>query len=194
MDNLAISQSHYYRPWLAAEILCTWKWLGGSIFSSFLPSLISYVKSRDHGLSDSILRILLDGALVHGAGNGLNLLWHASADELEAVEEPFLRALASLLSTLFQEDVWGNDKAASLFKLLLEKLYIGDAVNSNCLEVLPSVVNILIVPLVIGYGDSMNNQHDLYRLSEFHSATVDWIKKAISFPPLNTWHTGEGSP
>ncbi|XP_042045298.1 E3 ubiquitin-protein ligase listerin-like [Salvia splendens] len=191
VGNLAISQSHYYRPWLAAEILCTWKWLGSSIFSSFLPSLISYVKSRDHGLSDSILRILLDGALVHGAGNGLNLLWHASADELEAVEEPFLRALASLLSTLFQEDVWGNDKAASLFKLLLEKLYIGDAVNSNCLEVLPSVVNILIAPLVIGYGDSMNNQHDLYRLSEFHSATVDWIKKAISFPPLNTWHTGE---
>ncbi|XP_041995812.1 E3 ubiquitin-protein ligase listerin isoform X1 [Salvia splendens] len=191
VDNLAISQSHYYRPWLAAEILCTWKWLGGSIFSSFLPSLISNVKSRDHGLSDSILRILLDGALVHGAGNGLNLLWHASADELEAVEEPFLRALASLLSTLFEEDVWGNDKAASLFKLLLEKLYIGDAVNSNCLEVLPSVVNILIVPLVIGYGDSMNNQHDLYRLSEFHSATVDWMKKAISFPALNTWHTGE---
>ncbi|XP_057789666.1 E3 ubiquitin-protein ligase listerin [Salvia miltiorrhiza] len=191
VDTLAINQSHYSRPWLAAEILCTWKWLGGGIFSSFLPSFLSYMKSRDHGLSDSILTILLDGALVHGAGSGLNLLWHASVNELEAVEEPFLRALASLLSIFFQEDVWGNKKAASLFKLLLEKLYIGDTVNSNCLKILPSVVNILIGPLVTGYGDSMNNQRDLYRLSEFHNATVDWLKKAVSFPPLNTWHTGE---
>lgn len=194
VDNLAINQLHYSRPWLAAEILCTWKWLGGSIFGSFLPSFISYMKSRDYNFSDSILMILLDGALVHGAGSGLNLLWHASVDELEAVEEPFLRALASLLSTFFQENVWGNEKAASLFKLLLEKLYIGDTVNSNCLKILPSVVNILIGPLVTGYGDSTNDQHDSYRLSEFHNATVDWLKKTISFPPLYTWHTGEGSP
>lgn len=187
VDNLAINQSSYSRPWLAAEILCTWKWLGGSIFNSFIPSFLSFLKNRDHGFSDSILTILLDGALVHGAGSGLNLLWHASVDDLEVVEEPFLRALTSLLSTLFQENVWGNEKAVSLFKLLLEKLYIGDAINSNCLQILPSIVNILVGPLVTGYEDSTKD------LSEFHNVTVDWLKKTVSFPPLNTWHTGEGS-
>ncbi|KAH6766101.1 hypothetical protein C2S52_017084 [Perilla frutescens var. hirtella] len=191
VDDMVINQSHYSRPWLAAEILCTSKWLGGSIFHSFLPSFLSYVKKGDYGFSDSILTILLDGALVHGAGSGLNLLWHASVDELEAVEEPFLRALASLLSTFFQENVWGNQKALSLFKLLLEKLYVGDTVNSNCLKILPSVVNILVGPLGSGYEDSTNDQHDLYRQSEFHNVTVDWLKKAVSFPPLNTWKTGE---
>ncbi|KAH6784351.1 hypothetical protein C2S52_009310 [Perilla frutescens var. hirtella] len=187
VDDMAINQSHYSRPWLAAEILCTSKWLGGNIFHSFLPSFLSYVKKGDYGFSDSILTILLDGALVHGAGSGLNLLWYASVDELEAVEEPFLRALASLLSTFFQENVWGNQKALSLFKLLLEKLYVGDTVNSNCLKILPSVVNILVGPLGSGYEDSANDQHDLYRQSEFHNVTVDWLKKAVSFPPLNTW-------
>ncbi|KAH6771354.1 hypothetical protein C2S52_016157 [Perilla frutescens var. hirtella] len=187
VDDMAINQSHYSRPWLAAEILCTSKWLSGNIFHSFLPSFLSYVKKGDYGFSDSILTILLDGALVHGVGSGLNLLWHASVDELEAVEEPFFRALASLLSTFFQKNVWGNQKALSLFKLLLEKLYIGDTVNSNCLKILPSVVNILVGPLGSGYEDSANDQHDLYKQSEFHNVTVDWFKKAVSFPPLNTW-------
>lgn len=193
VKDLAINQSHYSRPWLAAEILCTWKWLGGSIFHSFLPSFLRYVKNGDYGFSDSILTILLDGALVHGAGSGLTLLWRASVDELEAVEEPFLRALASLLSTFFQDNVWGNGKAISLFELLLERLYIGDTANSNCLRILPSVMNVLVGPLSTGFEDCMNDRRDPYSQSEFHNVTEDWLKRTVSFPPLNAWQTGEGS-
>ncbi|KAL8531325.1 hypothetical protein ACS0TY_008085 [Phlomoides rotata] len=188
---VAVNQSHCSRPWLAAEILCTWRWIGGDIFNSFLPSFLSYVKKGDYGFSDSILTILIDGALIHGAKSGLNLLWRATVDELEAVEEPFLRALSSILSTFFQDNVWGKEKAVSLFKLFLEKLYIGDIANSNCLRIIPSVMNILVAPLCIGFGDCLNDQCDPHGQSEFHNATVDWLKRTVTFPPLNAWKTGE---
>lgn len=151
------------------------------------------MKKGDYGFSDSILTILIDGALVHGTKSGLNLLWCATVDELEAVEEPFLRSLSSILSTFFQDNVWGKEKAASLFKLFLQKLYIGDIPNSNCLRILPSVMNILVAPLCIGFEDCMNDQRDPHGQSEFLNATVDWLKRTVSFPPLNAWKTGEGS-
>ncbi|KAL0370829.1 UNVERIFIED_CONTAM: E3 ubiquitin-protein ligase listerin [Sesamum angustifolium] len=186
-----IYQSHYSRPWLAAEMLCTWKWLGGSVLHSFLPSFLGYVKKGDYGFADSIFNILLDGSLVHGARGGLNLLNCASVGELEAVEEPFLRALLSILCTLFQNNVWGNEKARSLFRLLLDKLYIGDTANLNCLRVLPSILNILVRPLSTGFDDHTNDHCDPYSQSELHQVTVDWLKRTASFPPLNAWQTGE---
>ncbi|XP_051134250.1 E3 ubiquitin-protein ligase listerin isoform X2 [Andrographis paniculata] len=189
--NLTISQIHYSRPWLAAEIMCTWKWLGGDVLHSFLPSFLSYVKKGDAAFLNSILNILLDGALVRGANAGLNFLWHATLDELDAIESPFLRALTCLLSAIFQENVWGSEEANSLFILLLDKLYIGDTANSNCLSVLPCIMNVLVRPLSTGFGDCTNDQCDTYSQSELHHATLDWLKKALSFPPLNTWQTGE---
>ncbi|KAK4419849.1 E3 ubiquitin-protein ligase listerin [Sesamum alatum] len=191
VTDLAIDQSHYSRPWLAAEILCTWKWLGGSVLHSFLTSFLGYVKNGDYGFADSILNILLDGALVHGARGGLNLLSYASVGELEAVEEPFLRAVLSILSTLFQDNVWGNEKARSLFRLLLDKLYIGDTANLNCLRILPSILNILVRPLSTGFDDHTDDPCGPYSQSELHQVTVDWLKKTASFPPLNAWQTGE---
>ena len=67
-----LATSHFYsQAWLTAEILCTWKWQGGSALGSFLPLLSSYAKSGNcspkEGLLDSIVNILLDDALVYGA-------------------------------------------------------------------------------------------------------------------------------
>ncbi|KAL2488571.1 E3 ubiquitin-protein ligase [Forsythia ovata] len=190
-----ITDNHlcYSRAWLAAEILCTWKWLGGSALHSFLPSLSDYVKHySENCLLDSIVSILLDGALVQGAGSGLSLLWPASYDEVESIEEPFLRALVSLLLTLFQDNIWGKDKAISLFNVLLDKLYIGDATNLNCLRILSSVMSILVRPLSIKSEDSSaSDECDHYSQSKFHNSTVDWLERTVSFPPLNTWQTGE---
>ncbi|PIN19545.1 hypothetical protein CDL12_07776 [Handroanthus impetiginosus] len=191
LTDLAINQSDYARPWLAAEILCTWKWFNGNVLHFFLPSFLGYVKKGDYGFADSILNILLDGALVHGAGSGLNLLWQASLNELEAVEEPFLRALLSLLYAFFQDSVWGTEKAISLFKLLLDKLYIADAANLNCLRILPSIMNALVEPLSTEFEDSTDDQSAPYSQSELHTVTVDWLKRAVSFPPLSSWQTGE---
>ncbi|GFP97346.1 E3 ubiquitin-protein ligase listerin [Phtheirospermum japonicum] len=191
VTDSAINQSHYSRPWLAAEVLCTWKWLGGSVLQSFLPSFVGYVKNGDYGFSDSVLNILVDGALVHGSASRLNLLWRAPVDELEAVEEPFLRALVSLLSSFFQDNVWENKRAQFLFKLLLDKLYIGDIANVNCLRILPPIMNILVRPLSTGFEDCTNDQSDLHSRSELHNVTVDWLKKTVSFPPLTAWQAGE---
>ena len=111
-----MATSHFYsRSWLAAEILYTWKWQGGSALGSFLPLLSSYAKSGNcspkEGLLDSIVNILLDGALVYGASGELRFfnVWPASDDEVGSIEEPFLRVLVSCLIALFTENIWGKD-------------------------------------------------------------------------------------
>ncbi|GMP89850.1 hypothetical protein CsSME_00041233 [Camellia sinensis var. sinensis] len=187
--ELITSQSDYSRAWLAAEILCTWKWHGGSALSSFLPLLSSYGKngnySREESLLDSIVNILLDGALVHGVSGRLSLsyVWPVSYDEIGSVEESFLRALASLLLTLFEDNIWEMDKAILLFKLLVNKLFIGEAINLNCLRILPLVMSVLVRPLSIGCDESNRDvQHDTIK---------DWLQKTLLFPPSNTWQTGE---
>lgn len=191
--DLAINQTHHSRPWLAAEILCTWRWLGGCVSDSFLPSFVSYVKNGDNGFSDSVLNALLDGALVRGAGSELNLWRHASVDELEAVDEPFLRALLSMLCTFFHNNLWGKEKAVSLFNLLLDKLYIGDNANLNCLKILPSVMNVLVRTLSTGFEDGPDDQSDPCNQSKLHNVTVDWLKRTVSFPSLVAWQAGEGN-
>ncbi|XP_022848919.1 E3 ubiquitin-protein ligase listerin-like [Olea europaea var. sylvestris] len=193
IKDLTRNNLYSTRAWFAAEILCTWKLVGGSALHSFLPSLSEYVKhSSEYCLLDSIVRILLDGALVHGAGSGLCPLWPASYDEMQGIDEPFLRALLSLLLTLFQDDIWEKGKSLSLFNVLLDKLYIGDTTNLNCLRILSSVMSILIRPLSIRLVDSsVSDECDYYSKSKFHDSTVDWLERTVSFPPLNTWQTGE---
>lgn len=193
------TDSHYSRAWLAAELLCTWNWPSGSALSSFLPSLITYVKSESYspedGLLDSIVTILLDGALVHGGscGPGLCSLWPVTLDEVDRLAEPFLRALVSLLLTLFEENIWEKDKAIFYFKLLLTKLYIGETINANCLRILPSIVDVLIRPLSIMFEkDDAIIQPDSSKGSEVQEVLMDWLKRTLLFPPLNAWLTGEG--
>ncbi|OWM68706.1 hypothetical protein CDL15_Pgr024893 [Punica granatum] len=134
------------RAWLAAEILCTWEWPGGSAVTSFLPMLSLYAKNdanplQEDGLLDSILDILLDAALVQEKTEAHNFsdAWIAPLEGLEHTEEPFLRALISLLATFFRHNIWGSDKAKILFELLVSKLFIGETVNIHCLRILPPI-------------------------------------------------------
>lgn len=63
MPNLSLlekSQEVASSAWLAAEILCTWRWPGSSAVSSFLPSLSAYAKgsnSPQESLLDETLSI-----------------------------------------------------------------------------------------------------------------------------------------
>lgn len=190
------SQDIASSAWLAAEILCSWRWPGSSAVSSFLPLLIAYAKgsnSPQENLLDEILSILLDGSLVYG-GNGTKgsvSIWPVPADEMESVEEPFLRALASFLSALFKEKIWGPEKALNLIKLLVNKLFLGDAVNTNCLKILPLLINILLQPLYgyvePGSGAQHGSLHEIY----VQNIMIDWLERALSLPPLVTWKTGD---
>lgn len=194
--NLTTSEVSYSRAWLAAEILCTWKWHGGSAFSSFLPLLRAYVASQEgspaDGLLDSIVSILLEGALMHGESGELtpHNIWPGSYYKAESIGEPFLRALISLLSTLFQENIWGKDKAMLYFKLLQDRLYIGETVNLNCLSILPACMDVFM-SIAFDVSHTSDQPEDSVE-SEVHGTIVDWLKKTAYFPPLNTWQSGKG--
>ncbi|TKY56563.1 E3 ubiquitin-protein ligase listerin [Spatholobus suberectus] len=182
--------------WLAAEILCTWRWPGSSAVSTFLPLLSAYAKRSNcsqESLLDETLSILLDGSLVYG-GNGTKSLvsmWPVPADEVEGVEEPFLRALVSFLSALFKEKIWGPEKASNLIELLVNKLFLGEAVNTNCLKILPLLINILLEPLYGYVEPGTGVQHCSVEERFLQNTMIDWLERALSLPPLVTWKTGE---
>ncbi|WCJ34820.1 E3 ubiquitin-protein ligase listerin [Euphorbia peplus] len=184
------------RVWVAAEILCTWQWPGGSAIASFLPSLTTCAKGWDLHLRqtflDSIIYILLDGALVHGE-SGRCCLFNfgpSVADDLHKVEEPFLRALLSLLFTLLKDDIWGEKKAMELFGLLVNKLFIGEVINRNCLKILPLIVSVLVRPLCqrrVMPGECGEDIHEDW----MEDTVKDWLQRILSFPPLVLWQTGQ---
>lgn len=187
---------HYSRAWLAAEILCTWKWNGGNALCSFLPYLCEYLKSEcytpEDGLLDSIVTILFDGALIHGEVAELSLSNLSPVTNVENIGEPFLRAVVSLVSRLFEDDVWGKDKAVFLFNQLLNKLHIGETININCLRILPSVLDVIIRPLSVSFGqDTSNLQSASSECCEVQEAIMHWLQRTQSFPPLNAWQTRE---
>ena len=190
----------YSRAWLAAEILCTWKWEGGSALGSFLPLLCSYAKSGNYspkeGLLDSIVNILLDGALVYGASGELRFfnVWPISSDEREIIEEPFLRALVSFLIILFTENIWGRDQAVILFGLLANKLFIGESVNAECLRILPLILSVLIPPLCSTVSGELHRDAfpTFHEENQICDTIKDWIQRTLLFPPLAAWETGQG--
>lgn len=190
--------SHGSRAWLAAEILCSWKWDGGSALSSFLP-LITYgkgVEYRHHeGLLDSIVSILLDGVLVHGTSChwSLKYVWSVSYDDIDLIEEPFLRGLASLLLTMFEGNVWVKTRAIILFKLLVDKLSVGEEINVKCLGVLPLLMSILIRPLSAERDVSSDGvELDYSRYNPMDDYVQDWLQRTLTFSPLNAWRPGQG--
>ncbi|XP_058075497.1 E3 ubiquitin-protein ligase listerin isoform X2 [Magnolia sinica] len=192
----------YSRVWLAAEILCMWKWEGGSALCTFLPFLREYAKtgksSPDENLIYSLINILLDGALVHGASGQTFFFdaWVATDDEIENIQDPFLRALISLLSTLMIKDnIWGKDEAVSLFERVLNNLFIGTTVNRNCLRILPFILKVLIQPLrsKSTRADEGGNDvpHDSLQEVQIIDTILGWLQMALSSPPLVTWQTGK---
>uniref|UniRef100_A0A2P2LM14 E3 ubiquitin-protein ligase listerin n=1 Tax=Rhizophora mucronata TaxID=61149 RepID=A0A2P2LM14_RHIMU len=185
------------RAWIAAEILCTWKWSGGSAVASFLPLLSVSIKNEKYpfrdSLLDSIFDILLDGALVHG-DSGLKssfILWLARGNELDKIEETFLRALLSLLVTLFKNSIWQGEKATMIFRMLINKLYMGEAINQNCLKILPLIVNVLVQTLCqrsFTSGDSGTDaQLDCSDDNLIQVTVKDWLERVLSLPPLIAW-------
>lgn len=191
-------QCHYSRAWLAAEILCTWKWNGGSALCSFLPYLCDYLNSEcytpEDELLDSIVTILLDGALIHEGVAEPSVSNLSPVANVESIGEPFLRAVVSLVSRLLENDVWGKDKAVFLFNQLLNKLHIGETININCLRILPSVMDVIIRPLSVPFGqDAANLKSASLGCCEMQEAIIDWLQRTVSFPPLNAWQTREGN-
>ncbi|XP_047052085.1 LOW QUALITY PROTEIN: E3 ubiquitin-protein ligase listerin-like [Lolium rigidum] len=169
------------RAWVAAEMICTWNWKGGSAFSTFLPSLVQYMKTEP-GLEVSFVSLLLDtlleGALMHESSDwALFNSWHLSDSEIEKIQDRFLRSLVALLFTAYtKESVLRESDAHVLFEQLRSSLFIGSAVNRKCLRTLPFVMSTIIKPLT-----------EKVRLNEASPCTdllgksiLSWLEEAIS--------------
>lgn len=187
--------SSYSRPWLAAELLCTWRWQGGCASESLLPYLNSFEKSNmsysRQGVIHSIVHILIDGAVMHGADSETKLfnVWHAFDEDADNIQNPFLRALISLLSTLLLgKHERAKVEALLLFECFVDKLTLGTMTNRSCLQVLPFVLNILMQLLRSRIPDEdglcKNLEVPSARDNRSHELISGWIRTAHSFPPL----------
>ena len=104
----------------------------------------------------------------------------------------FLRALVGVLRTLFEDNIWGRDKALVIFYLLVDRLFVGEAVNSNCLKVFPVVMSVLISALSCQVDDSGDGKPNFSEENQIHDVIEGWLQRVMSFPLLNTWNSGEG--
>lgn len=187
-DNGFASQA-----WLSVEILCTREWPGGNVQTSFLPTLVSFCKGEPSsgGLLNSIFDILLNGALVHvkDEEEGLGNMWVDFNNNIVDVVEPFLRALLSFLHILFKEDLWGEEEAMSAFKMITDKLFIGEETSKNCLRIIPCIMSMIISPLRTKIKSGGSGKDTLLPLEVLLRS---WLQRSLSFPPLVLWQSGEG--
>ncbi|KAL0843615.1 hypothetical protein Bca101_016861 [Brassica carinata] len=187
-----IDNGLFPQAWLSAEILCTWEWPGGSVQTSFLPALVSLCKSEPAygSLLNSIFDILLNGALVHGEDerDSPGSMWVELDNQIEDVKEPFLRALVSLIFTLFKEDLWREEEAMAVFKMVTDKLFIGEEPSKNCLRIIPFIMSIIISPLRRKTKSSVSGEDTVLPLEAYLRG---WLERSLSFPPLVLWQSGE---
>jgi len=201
-EHVSSFSSSYSRAWLAAELLCTWKWQGGSALDSFLPSLSTYAKCEssypDVHVIFSIVSILFDGTLVQGT-NSLWIsfsTWIASEDEVDNIQDPFLRALTFLLLILFvKEKVWRKHEALELFENFVGRLFINATLNRTCLRILPFILSILVEPLLLQSTEFGEAGNDVllapWKDDSVLKNVLSWLKRALSFPPLGIGQSGE---
>uniref|UniRef100_A0A0D9VAZ7 E3 ubiquitin-protein ligase listerin n=1 Tax=Leersia perrieri TaxID=77586 RepID=A0A0D9VAZ7_9ORYZ len=171
----------FSRAWVAAEILCTWKWKGGSVFGTFLPSLIQHLKLESCA-EVSILSLLLD-TLLEGAFHECSQwvlfnAWHICDNEIEKIEDRFLRALVALLFSInnINDSIWRESDALEFFKKLLSNLFISSTVNRKCVKTLPFVMSTIIKP---HSGKLKLNETSCYT-DLVGKSILNWLDVAIS--------------
>ncbi|KAJ1274115.1 hypothetical protein BS78_05G038000 [Paspalum vaginatum] len=173
------------RAWVAGEVLCTWTWNGGSALKTFLPSLIQYMNGKsclEVSIVPLLLDMLLDGTLMHESGPWVLFnAWHLSDNEIEKIQDRFLRALVALLFTTYIRDgLWRESCALVFFERLLNSLFIGSTINRKCLKALPYVMSTIIKPL----SDKFNEDSSYADL--VGKSILSWLDAAISSLSSNT--------
>lgn len=167
---------------------------------SFLYLLNDYAKKSSSSFKESLIFsvvvILLDASILHGASSHMNFfnVWTASDDEIESIHDPYLRALISLLSALIVKDnTWKKYEASLLFEHIVDKLFVGTNINQSCLRVLPFVLNIISQPLIKGNAKhdeaSENFQHDYVDIDSIRRNIVSWLQSALALPSLTFENT-----
>lgn len=195
--------SPYKREWLAAEIISSWEWQVSNAAESFLPLLSKYARietsTPEASILFSIINTLLDGAITHGTHDHWASFdsWKVPHDEFDKINDPFLRGLVSLLSTLFvKEKVWGKCEAIQLFKQLMDKLYFGTSVVQYCLRILPFILTI-IIPSALENSESDGTTEEISKDSLCENPTRkylnSWLDNCLSFPSIISAKTEQGN-
>lgn len=197
--------SLYSRAWLASELLCTWKWPGGCALDSLLPSLSKYAESEvsnpEVNVTHSIVNILFSGSISQEVCIQWVSIdaWILSDNEIENVQDAFLRALISLLLSLFVKDkIWRKQEALMIFEQIFDRLSIPATTNRTCLRILPFVLSVIIKPLLAQSTEFDGAGKDIL-LAPWKDDLVlknitSWLEKALSFPPLCNGWTEEQDP
>ncbi|OAY73390.1 E3 ubiquitin-protein ligase listerin [Ananas comosus] len=222
-SSVEIASSYSFsRAWLAAEMLCSWKWQGGSALRSFLPSLISNIKSEtlSHGIliMTSIVDILLDGAVMNGTRSRWIFFdaWSLSDDEVEKIQDNFLRALVTFLLSIYVKDkLWRKCDALAFFERLTNVLFSSATVNRPYLRVVPFILSVIIPELFRSSEYEQSNDDDLLRYdlvnkrsSEYeqfndddplrydlvNKSILNWLQTAISCHPVGSGESSEEDP
>ena len=131
MENMSITicnEISSCRIWCEIEVLCTWKWPGGNAVQYLLPFLCECAKRYQiypqQIMVNSIINILFVGALkgiTLGKSYPLNY-WLIFDNEVDKIEEPFLRALVMLLAVLLNDSsVWTKADTSRLLHYFLKK-------------------------------------------------------------------------
>ncbi|XP_042375339.1 E3 ubiquitin-protein ligase listerin-like isoform X2 [Zingiber officinale] len=186
--------SPYKREWLAAEIISSWEWQVSNATEAFLPLLSKYARTETSTLEAnilfSIINTLIDGAITHETHDHWASFdsWRVLHDEFDKINDPFLRGLVSLLSTLFvKEKVWGKCEAIQLFKQLMDKLYVGTSVVQYCLRILPFILSI-IIPSALENSESDGTTEEILKDSLHENPTrkyvMSWLENSLSFPSI----------
>ncbi|KAL6870646.1 hypothetical protein ACP4OV_014494 [Aristida adscensionis] len=176
------------RAWVAGEILCTWKWTGGTASETFLPSLVQYMEVEsctEVSVLSLLLDMLLDGALMQESGQwALFNAWHLSDSEIEKIQDRFLRALVALLFTInnIKDCIWRESGALKFFEQLLSNLFVGSTVNRKCIKILPFVMSTIIRPL----SEKLKLEQDSSHADLVGKSILSWLDSAISCLSANT--------
>ncbi|KQK11843.1 E3 ubiquitin-protein ligase listerin [Brachypodium distachyon] len=176
----------FSRAWVAGEMICTWKWKGGSALSTFLPALVQYMKTEsclEVSIVPLLLDTLLEGALMHESSDWVLFnAWHISDNEIEKIQDRFLRALVGLLYTTYIKDcIWRESDALVFFEQLLSSLSIGSTVNRKCVRTLPFIMCTIIKPLT----EKMRLNEASPYSDLVGKSILSWLDEAISCLSLN---------
>ncbi|GJN13843.1 hypothetical protein PR202_gb00591 [Eleusine coracana subsp. coracana] len=212
--DITSSISSLSRAWVAGEILCTWTWTGGSVLKTFLPSLVECMKVKpchEVSIMSLLLDTLLEGAIMHDSGlSTLFNAWYLSGDEIEKIQDRFLRALVALLFSSDTNDfIWRESDALVFFEKLLSHLFIDSSVNRKCLKALPFVMSTIVKALseksklsresscadlmgknILSWLDATISCLSSSPREVLEQDAVDWMQVALSCFPLRI--TGGG--
>ncbi|GLJ37723.1 hypothetical protein SUGI_0766400 [Cryptomeria japonica] len=195
MSNQICNKKPSCRIWLALEVLCTWRWPGGSAMEFLLPFLCECAKSGpgypEWMMVNSIIDILFLGALKNNMSSRFYPpnVWVISDDEVNKIEEPFLRALIMLLIVLFKDGIIWNSRDASriLQDYILKEEFLSIYVNTY-VRLLPHILNVL-APVVWKRTVDLEDCNKVLPMAEKNASNLEkavcqWLERANSGPPL----------